>query len=65
LSILKIYGYTCDRLVREEERQNITSISRSQAWKLEREGKFPPRKTIGKKSCGWLLSDLLWWISQY
>ncbi|PWH76295.1 transcriptional regulator, partial [Klebsiella pneumoniae] len=23
------------------------------------------RKTIGKKSCGWLLSDLLWWISQY
>lgn len=34
LSILKIYGYTCDRLVREEERQNITSISRSQAWKL-------------------------------
>ncbi|HCS4673779.1 TPA: AlpA family phage regulatory protein, partial [Escherichia coli] len=49
----------------EEERQNITSISRSQAWKLEREGKFPPRKTIGKKSCGWLLSDLLWWISQY
>ncbi len=23
LSILKIYGYTCDRLVREEERQNI------------------------------------------
>ncbi|MCK3395397.1 transcriptional regulator, partial [Escherichia coli] len=29
LSILKIYGYTCDRLVREEERQNITSISRS------------------------------------
>ncbi|EFB6066506.1 AlpA family phage regulatory protein, partial [Escherichia coli] len=64
-SILKIYGYTCDRLVREEERQNITSISRSQAWKLEREGKFPPRKTIGKKSCGWLLSDLLWWISQY
>ncbi|MGE9664959.1 helix-turn-helix transcriptional regulator, partial [Escherichia coli] len=61
----KIYGYTCDRLVREKERQKITSISRSQAWKLEREGKFPPRKTIGKKSCGWLLSDLLWWISQY
>ncbi len=65
LLILKIYGYTCDRLVREKERQKITSISRSQAWKLEREGKFPPRKTIGKKSCGWLLSDLLWWISQY
>lgn len=37
LSILKIYGYTCDRLVREEERQNITSISRSQArnWNVK------------------------------
>ncbi|MFA2151148.1 transcriptional regulator, partial [Escherichia coli] len=22
----------------------------------------PPRKSIGKKSCGWLFSDLLWWI---
>ncbi|WP_072179350.1 helix-turn-helix transcriptional regulator [Escherichia coli] len=63
--VIKAVTATCDRLVREEERQNITSISRSQAWKLEREGKFPPRKTIGKKSCGWLLSDLLWWISQY
>ncbi|EFC6021205.1 AlpA family phage regulatory protein, partial [Escherichia coli] len=51
-----------DRLVREKERKEITSISRSQAWKLEREGNYPPRKTIGKKSCGWLLSDLLWWI---
>lgn len=49
-------------MVRENERKEITSISRSQAWKLEREGKFPARKTIGKKSCGWLLSDLFWWI---
>ncbi|EHD2956329.1 AlpA family phage regulatory protein, partial [Escherichia coli] len=51
-----------DRLVREKERYEITSVSRTQAWKLEREGKFPPRKSIGKKSCGWLFSDLLWWI---
>ncbi|EHW0577209.1 AlpA family phage regulatory protein [Escherichia marmotae] len=60
--ILKACGAEGDRLVRENERKEITSISRSQAWKLEGEGKFPPRKTIGKKSCGWLLSDLLWWI---
>ncbi|EEC9575320.1 helix-turn-helix transcriptional regulator [Escherichia coli] len=60
--ILKAYGTEGDRLVREKERKEITSISRSQAWKLEREGNYSPRKTIGKKSCGWLLSDLLWWI---
>ncbi|MCV5900350.1 AlpA family transcriptional regulator [Escherichia coli] len=62
LVILKAYGIEYDRLVREKERYEITSVSRTQAWKLEREGKFPPRKSIGKKSCGWLFSDLLWWI---
>lgn len=62
--ILKAYGAEGYRLVREKERKEITSISRSQAWTLEREGNYPPRKTIGKKSCGWLLSDLLWWITK-
>ncbi|EFO3858586.1 transcriptional regulator, partial [Escherichia coli] len=35
LVILKAYGIECDRLVREKERYEITSISRTQAWKLE------------------------------
>ena len=63
LKILKCNGELRDRLVREQERRNITSISRSTAWKLEREGKFPKRKQLGPKSCGWLLSDLLIWIT--
>ncbi|WP_250146118.1 helix-turn-helix transcriptional regulator [Escherichia coli] len=53
-----------DRLVREKERQYITSVSRSTAWKLEQVGQFPLRKSIGLKSCGWLLSDLLCWINE-
>lgn len=64
LQILRDYGEKGDRLVREKERQYITSISRSTAWKLERSGKFPLRKSIGLKSCGWLLSDLLCWINE-
>ncbi|AWV25324.1 transcriptional regulator [Citrobacter youngae] len=63
LKILRDYGEQGDRLVRERERQRITSISRSTAWKLEQVGKFPRRKSIGLKSCGWLLSDLLCWIN--
>lgn len=59
LQTLQNYGETSDRLVREQERQHITSVSRSTAWKFEQEGKFPLRKAIGAKSCGWLLSDLL------
>ncbi len=52
LSILKIYGYTCDRLVREKERQKITSISRSQArnWNVKensRHVKLLERNPVG------------------
>lgn len=34
LQVLRNYGEPHDRLVREKERQYITSISRSTAWKL-------------------------------
>lgn len=59
--ILALYGYANDRLVREEERKNITTVSRSQAWLLEQKDQFPKRKKLGS-SCAWLLSDLLVWI---
>jgi prophage regulatory protein len=59
--ILSLYGYNQDRLVRENERKTITTISRTQAWVLEQQGVFPKRKKLGT-SCAWLLSDLLIWI---
>lgn len=62
--ILTEYGISTDRLVRETERRQITSISRSQAWKLEKEGRFPKRKYLGNSSCAWLLSELLLWCRQ-
>ncbi|MEQ5202536.1 MULTISPECIES: helix-turn-helix transcriptional regulator [Providencia] len=64
MELLKRHGEPRDRLVREKERKIITSISRTTAWKLEREGKFPKRKQLGPKSCAWLLSDLLIWINE-
>lgn len=64
LQTLQHYGEISDRLVREHERQRITSVSRSTAWKLERAGQFPLRKSLGPKSCAWLLSDLLYWINE-
>ena len=64
IQVLRNYGEPHDRLVREKERQYITSVSRSTAWKLEQVGQFPLRKSIGLKSCGWLLSDLLCWINE-
>lgn len=60
-AILAAYGES-ERLCREKERQHITSISRSRAWELERQGKFPIRRKLGNNSCAWLLSDLLLWV---
>ncbi|MFN1551886.1 helix-turn-helix transcriptional regulator [Vibrio natriegens] len=53
-----------DRFVREAERRQITSLSRSQAWKLEKEGLFPPRIKLGSRSVVWKLSDLLKWLDE-
>jgi len=61
--LLKIAG-SSDRLVREQERKNITSLSRSETWKKERENTHPHRIVLGKNSCAWLFSDLLSFIYQ-
>ena len=56
------YGIQYDRLVRENERYKITSSARSTAWQLEKDGKYPLRKSLGANSCGWSLVELLHWI---
>lgn len=53
-----------DRFVREAERFKMTSISRSYAYQLEKEGKFPRRTKLGNRSVVWLLSDLQAWMKQ-
>ncbi len=60
--VLRLYGES-ERLCREKERLQITSLSRTQAWVLEREGQFPKRKKIGRTNV-WLLSELLLWAHQ-
>lgn len=61
--LLKIVGES-DRLVRENERKQITTLSRSRTWELERLGLHPCRTKLGINSVAWLLSDLLWFIYQ-
>lgn len=61
--MLKIAGES-DRLVREIERKQITTLSRSKTWELERLGQHPIRTKLGVNSVAWLLSDLLWFIYQ-
>lgn len=55
---------TPDRIIREAERKFITSISRAQAYQLEKQGCFPKRIQLGNRSVGWLLSDITSWIKK-
>ena len=54
---------TPDRIIREAERKFITSISRAQAYQLEKQGRFPKRIHLGSRSVGWRLSDIMTWMN--
>ncbi len=51
-----------DRLVKERERAHLTQISRSQCYKLSKQGKFPAAVRLSERSIAWKLSDLVAWI---
>lgn len=59
------YKTTQDRIVREPERKQITSVGRTTAWQLERRGLFPKRRQLFPHSnnVGWLLSELNEWVA--
>jgi prophage regulatory protein len=59
--LLKITGES-DRLVKDQERKKITTLSRSRTWQMERLNTHPKRIVLGTNSIAWLLSDLLWFI---
>ena len=51
-----------DRIVREKERREITGISRTTAYVLEKRGEFPARVIVSGNRVGWRLSELEEWI---
>ncbi|MEQ1844486.1 MAG: AlpA family phage regulatory protein [Nitrospira sp.] len=50
------------RVLREKDRFRLTGLSRVQAWRLEREGRFPKRIKLGSNSVGWLAHEIESWI---
>jgi len=57
-----------DRLVREPERRQLTGISGTTCWRLEREGKFPRRvkltdTQVKNGRVGWWLSEVMEWMA--
>ena len=41
----------------------ITKLSRVTIWRLEKEGKFPPRIKISQKRIGWRKDEVAKWIA--
>ena len=58
-----------ERIVRERERRQITGVSRTTAWELERQEdedgnpRFPRRVELVGGRVGWRLTELLAWVS--
>ncbi|HAI5189696.1 TPA: helix-turn-helix transcriptional regulator [Escherichia coli] len=61
-AILAEYGFECEQRIREDKCKEMTTLSRSRRWELEQQGAFPGRQHLGRNSCTWLLSDVLWWV---
>lgn len=51
-----------DEFIRWPAVQCKSGISRSTAWRLEREGKFPLRRQLSSNAVGWLKSEIDAWI---
>jgi len=51
-----------ERILRSKEVQDMTGLSRTTIWRLERVGKFPSRVSLGLNSIGWRFNEVNEWI---
>ena len=54
---------TVDRMLRREEVQQRTGMSRSAIYRLMREGEFPLPQRIGQRAVRWRESELEAWLA--
>lgn len=52
------------RIISETEASRLTSLSRTQHWRLELEGKFPRRVTLGARRHGYVEAEILAWVQE-
>jgi prophage regulatory protein len=51
------------KVIRQRETIQLTGLSRTTIWRLERAGLFPQRRRIGRQAVGWLASDIDEWLA--
>ena len=52
-----------DRFIRDQECSEITGLSRTTRWRLEKKGMFPPRRQISANAVAWLESEVRDWMA--
>ena len=50
------------KIIREQECHELTTISRTTRWRLEKLNKFPKRLKLTNKSIGWREQEVLDWL---
>jgi prophage regulatory protein len=51
-----------EAIIREPECRQVTGLSRSTRWRLERDKKFPRRRQISPGASGWLATEIAAWL---
>lgn len=54
---------TPDRIIRANEVQEMTGLSRTTLWRMENKDEFPRRVSLGGNTVGWKLREVQDWIS--
>lgn len=51
------------RILRADEVEHRTGLSRTSIWRLERRGEFPSRRKLGPNAVGWLKEEVEDWVA--
>ena len=51
-----------ERILRAREVSDLTGLSPTTIWRLEKSGDFPARRRLAANSIGYLASEILAWI---
>jgi prophage regulatory protein len=51
------------KIIKLKDVIELTGLSRSTIWRLERQGNFPQRVHLGERSMGWLEEEVDAWLN--
>ena len=64
MKFLKVKDVPLIQILNVKDVTSRTKLSRVTIWRLENEGKFPPRIKISSKRIGWLEDEVTKWIEK-